>query len=51
MIDGENSVHDGRRELLGQSSVEFGGERCPSDREEEFSVDVLLQFECVQELG
>lgn len=50
LVDGKNGIDNVGSEVSGQSRVEFGGERCSGDAEEEFSVNLLGELETVEEL-
>jgi hypothetical protein len=51
LVDRENSINDIRGKLVCESVVEFRGEGCSCNTEKEFSIDFLLELECIQELG
>jgi hypothetical protein len=50
LVNSKNGIDNIGCKLGGQSRVEFGGERCSGDIEEEFSVNLLGEFERVEEL-
>lgn len=49
--NGEDSVHHGRRQLFGQARGQLGGEGRLCDGQQEFTVDLLYDFEVVEELA
>jgi hypothetical protein len=50
LVDGENGVDNVGGQLLRERAVELCGQRCASDRKEEFAVNLLLKLELVEEL-
>ena len=50
LVDGEHSIDDIGGKLVCEGMVEFGGEGCTRNAEEEFSVNFFLELECIQEL-
>jgi hypothetical protein len=50
LVDGKDGIDDVGRELFGERAVEFCREGRPRNREEELSVDLLLELELVEEL-
>jgi hypothetical protein len=51
LVDGENSVDNGGRESLGKRGIELSCEGGSRNAEQQFSVDLLGQFEFIEELG
>lgn len=51
LVYGQHSVDNGRCKLRRQVRVELGRERCSCDAEEEFTVDLLVELEAVEELN
>ena len=50
LVNGENSVDNVGGQLLRKRAIELRGQRCASDRKEEFAVNLLLELELVKKL-